>query len=98
MASADDVIYRTARVSDADEVFDLLTLFANELVTELRTLPVLEGNRGHGIGRTLVKEEISRATARGSVEVTVPTRRAGGFYDLLGFERTADYFKFPLNS
>ena len=75
--------------------FDLLTLFANGLVTELQRLSVLEAHRGHGIGRTLVKEAISRATARGSVEVTVPTRRAGDFYYLLGFERTAEYFKFP---
>ncbi len=78
--------------------FDLLTLFANGVVTELQELMVEPKQRGQGIGVSLVKEAITRAKARGSVEVTVPTRRAGEFYKRLGFKDTADYFKLELDT
>lgn len=75
---------------------DSLTLFANGVVTELMELYVEEEHRGRAIGRELVQRAIARARDRGAVEVTVPTRRARSFYLALGFEFTAEFFKFNL--
>jgi N-acetylglutamate synthase-like GNAT family acetyltransferase len=78
--------------------FHLLTLFANGVVTEVQELMVDPGWRGQGVGGRLVKTVIQSARARGSAEVTVPTRRAEAFYESLGFERTASYLKLELAS
>lgn len=75
---------------------DMLTLFANGIVTELIELMVEESSRRSGLGRMLVDGIVSRARSRDAVEVTVPTRRAGPFYERLGFEETANYYKLPL--
>ena len=77
---------------------DLLTLFANGVVTELLELYVEEERRGKGIGRELVEQAIERARVRGSVEVTVPTRRARCFYLALGFHLSAEFFKLSLEA
>ena len=76
--------------------FHLLTLYANGVVTELQELMVDPAWRGQGVGRGLVRSAIDSARARGSVEVTVPTRRAEPFYAALGFEPTATYLKLEL--
>ena len=75
-----------------------MTLFANGVVTELMELYVEEEHRGRGIGRELVQQAVARARDRGAVEVTVPTRRACSFYLALGFEFTAEFFKFNLEN
>ena len=72
---------------------DSVTLFANGVVTELLELFVEETHRRQGIGRGLVEQAVANAGNRGSVEVTVPTRRAGPFYLSLGFELSAEVFK-----
>ncbi len=69
-----------------------LTLYANGPVTELQELVVDPRHRGEGIGRKLVESVVERARASGSVEVTVPTRRAGRYYQRLGFEERAAYY------
>jgi GNAT superfamily N-acetyltransferase len=76
--------------------FRLLTLFANGTVSELQELMVDPEYRGRGIGRRLVEAVVERARREGSVEVTVPTRRAGAYYLRLGFEETAAYFKLTI--
>jgi GNAT superfamily N-acetyltransferase len=78
--------------------FHLLTLYANGVVTEIQELMVAPEWRGQGVGGLLVKTAIQNARARGSVEVTVPTRRAEAFYESVGFERTASYLKLGLAS
>jgi GNAT superfamily N-acetyltransferase len=85
------------RVAGYALAFDLLTLFANGVVTELQELFVTPTQRRRRIGRQLVHTIVDRARARGAVEVTVPTRRAGDFYLRLGFEQTASYFKLRLS-
>ncbi|MCH7481336.1 MAG: GNAT family N-acetyltransferase [Chloroflexi bacterium] len=72
---------------------DMATLFANGPVTELLELYVKPSSRGEGIGKSLVGTAVRGASQRGAVEVTVPTRRARGFYLAMGFESTAEYFK-----
>ena len=74
----------------------MLTLFANGIVTELVELMVEPPYREQGIGSELVGAIVERAKARGAIEVTVPTRRAAEFYTRLGFEETAEYFKFKV--
>jgi N-acetylglutamate synthase-like GNAT family acetyltransferase len=76
---------------------DLLTLFANGVVTELQELMVVERCRRQGIGRSRLDAVILRAGGRGAVELTVPTRRAADFYVRAGFVDTAQYFKRPIH-
>ncbi len=68
------------------------TLFANGAVVQVEELFVEEAKRGAGTGQALVAAVVEWARRRGAVEVTVPTRRAGAYYERLGFERTAEYY------
>ncbi len=68
------------------------TLFANGSVVQVEELFVVEAKRGAGTGQALVEAVVEWARRRGAVEVTVPTRRAGAYYERLGFERTAEYY------
>ena len=68
------------------------TLFANGVVAQIEELFVKEAKRGTGTGHALVAAVVEWARRRGAVEVTVPTRRAGGYYERLGFECTAEYY------
>ena len=75
---------------------DMPTLFANGPVTKLLELYVSPGSRRSGVASMLVRQAVRHAGDRGSVEVTVPTRRARNFYLAVGFEPTAEYFKLKL--
>lgn len=68
------------------------TLFANGVVVQIEELFVEEARRSAGTGRALVAAVVEWAGQRGAVEVTVPTRLAGAYYERLGFERTAEYY------
>jgi predicted N-acetyltransferase YhbS len=73
------------------------TLFANGPLVQIEELFVEEAKRGSGTGRALVAAVVEWARQRGAVEVTVPTRRAGAYYERLGFERTAEYYHVRLS-
>ena len=73
------------------------TLFANGSVAQIEELFVEEAKRGAGVGRALVAAVVEWARSGGAVEVTVPTRRAGDYYERLGFERTAEYYHVRLS-
>jgi len=68
------------------------TLFANGAIVQIEELFVEEAKRGAGTGQALVAAVVEWARQRGAVEVTVSTRRAGAYYERLGFERTAEYY------
>lgn len=70
------------------------TLFAGGTVLEVLELAVDKAHRGGGIGSLLVRAATAKAEQVGDVEVTVPTRRAAGFYNRLGFTETATYLKY----
>ncbi len=72
------------------------TLFANGNVVQIEELFVEETKRGAGTGRELVEAVLEWARARSAVEVTVPTRRAGAYYERLGFQLTAEYYNIRL--
>ncbi|MFI2200419.1 GNAT family N-acetyltransferase [Streptomyces sp. NPDC020192] len=69
------------------------TLFAGGTVLELLELTVDAPVRGRGTGTALIRAVLARAREAQDVEVTVPTRRAAGFYRGLGFHETATYLK-----
>jgi GNAT superfamily N-acetyltransferase len=73
--------------------FQFLTLYANGPLLEVQELMVDPAYRGQGVGRRLLAAAIETAWERGCVEVTVPTRRAGPYYERLGFIETAAYYK-----
>jgi len=77
--------------------FEFATLFANGSVVQIEELFVEEDRRGTGKGRELIEAITEWARSRGAVEVTVPTRRAGAYYERLGFERTAEYYHVRLS-
>lgn len=71
----------------------LPTLFAGGTVLELLELTVDAPLRGRGTGSALIRAAQARAREAKDVEVTVPTRRAAGFYRGLGFHETAVHLK-----
>lgn len=68
------------------------TLFANGPVVQIEELFVEEPHRGKGIARELINTATDWARETGAREITVPTRRAGPYYERLGFEETAAYY------
>ncbi|MGW7425443.1 GNAT family N-acetyltransferase [Streptomyces sp. NPDC054813] len=69
------------------------TLFAGGTILELLELTVEAPSRGRGTGTALIQAVQARAREAKDVEVTVPTRRAAGFYRALGFHETAVHLK-----
>lgn len=70
-----------------------LTLYANGPVAEIIELAVEPSSRSRGLGKRMVETVIEWARDCGCIEVNVPTRRAGAYYERLGFERTASYYR-----
>jgi N-acetylglutamate synthase-like GNAT family acetyltransferase len=73
------------------------TLFAGGTLLDVLELAVAEDHRGRGTGSLLVRTAIARAEQSGDAEITVPTRRAAGFYTRLGFSESATYLKYTLD-
>src|ERR1700740_2808164 len=64
--------------------FRHLTFYANGPVAWVEEVAVRERDRGRGIGRALMSEFESRATAQGCALIALATRRAAPFYRALG--------------
>jgi GNAT superfamily N-acetyltransferase len=92
-----DCVFQCIEVAGVVEgyvlAFAIPTLFANGPVLEIIELFVDEPRRGDGLGKALVEAAVGAAWNFGCVEVVVPTRRSAGFYEMLGFARTAEYLK-----
>ncbi|HEY1675476.1 MAG TPA: GNAT family N-acetyltransferase [Streptosporangiaceae bacterium] len=69
---------------------------ANGLVAWVEEVMVAEPARGTGVGRQLMAAAEARARRRGARYVALATRRAAPFYQALGYEDSAVYFKKPL--
>jgi GNAT superfamily N-acetyltransferase len=55
---------------------------------------VVDGEaRGHDYGTLLVRAVEAECERRGVTQLTVASRRAGGFYDRLGFHESAEYMR-----
>lgn len=68
-------------------------LTTNGPSAQLQEIAVLESARGHGYGTLLVRAVEAVCEARGVTQLTVASRRAGGFYDRLGFADAAEYMR-----
>lgn len=72
-------------------VVPLLT--TNGPSAQLQELVVDESSRGHDYGTRLVRAVEAACEQRGVTQLTVASRRAGGFYDRLGFTDAAEYMR-----
>ena len=69
------------------------TLFANGPVAWVEELMVVAPARRSGIGRALMAEAERWATGVPVAYISLATRRAEGFYDSLGYERSAAFLR-----
>ena len=73
--------------------FDHYALFASGRVSWVEEIIVQEGRRRQNVGRQLMDSFEAWCRARGSRMVALATRRAAGFYEAIGYERSAEYFR-----
>jgi len=73
--------------------FEHYTFFANGRVAWVEEITVSEALRRRGIGQLLMQEFEAWAVARGCKLVALATRRAAAFYQALGYEESAAYFR-----
>lgn len=73
--------------------FDHLTFFANGRVAWVEEVMVSESFRRQGIGRILMEAFEAWAAEREAKMIALATRRAADFYEALGYEESAAYFR-----
>jgi GNAT superfamily N-acetyltransferase len=73
--------------------FEHYTFFANGRVAWVEEITVSEALRRRGIGQLLMQEFEAWAMARGCKLLGLATRRAAAFYQALGYEASATYFR-----
>lgn len=73
--------------------FEHTTFYANGPVAWVEEITVSSHQRRSGIGRLLMQGFEGWAAARGARLVALATRRAAPFYQALGYEESASYFR-----
>ena len=73
--------------------FDHQTFFANGRVAWVEEIMVAEVFRQQGIGGQLMEAFEVWARGREAKLIALATRRAAGFYEALGYEESAAYFR-----
>jgi GNAT superfamily N-acetyltransferase len=68
-------------------------LATNGPSAQLQELVVDSAARGLDVGTQLVRAVEAECERRGVTQLTVASRRAGGFYDRLGFHESAEYMR-----
>lgn len=68
-------------------------LYSNGPSAQLQEIVVDNSTRASGVGTALVKAVEDLCLARGVTQLTVASRRAGGFYDRLGYHEHAEYMR-----
>jgi GNAT superfamily N-acetyltransferase len=69
------------------------TLFANGPVAWVEEITVREDFRRQGIGQALMQHAEDWAKSRNAALVGLMTRRAAQFYNAIGYEESATYFR-----
>jgi GNAT superfamily N-acetyltransferase len=69
------------------------TFYANGPVGWVEELMVDPGQRRRGLGRLLMKEFEAWVASQGGGVVALATRRAAEFYQAIGYEESATYFR-----
>ena len=96
--SADDALLLVAENNEGVVQGYALTtitrlLSTNGLSAQLQEIAVDEDARGLDLGTALVREVEAECILRGVRQLTVAARRAGGFYDRLGYSQNAEYMR-----
>ena len=73
--------------------FEHLTFFANGRVAWAEEIMVGEAFRRQGTGRKLMGAFEAWASEREVKQIALATRRASDFYEALGYEKSASYFR-----
>ncbi len=68
-------------------------LSTNGPSAQLQEIVVDADARGHDYGTQLVRAVEAECERRGVTQLTVASRRTGGFYDRLGFHESAEYMR-----
>jgi len=68
-------------------------LATNGPAAQLQEIVVADSARGSDWGTRLVRAIEEECVARGVTQLTVAARRAGGFYDRLGYHENAEYMR-----
>jgi len=68
-------------------------LYTNGASAQLQELVVDADVQGQGIGSALLEATELECKSHGVRQLTVPSRRAAGFYERLGYRSTADFLK-----
>jgi len=68
-------------------------LYSNGPSAQLQEIVVDDDRRVSGVGTALVRTVEAACEARGVTQLTVAARRAGGFYDRLGYSQQAEYMR-----
>jgi GNAT superfamily N-acetyltransferase len=68
-------------------------LSTNGPSAQLQEIVVDQKARGRDLGTALVRAVEAECERRGVTQLTVASRRAGGFYDRLGFHESAEYMR-----
>ncbi|GAB3093269.1 GNAT family N-acetyltransferase [Isoptericola nanjingensis] len=75
-----------------------LTFLANGPVCWVEEVMVAPAHRGRGLGAALMAHAERWATVRGAAYVSLASRRAGGFYETLGYDASATFYRRTLPS
>ncbi len=68
-------------------------LYSNGPSAQLQEIVVDDEMRVSGVGTALVRAVEAECENRGVTQLTVAARRAGGFYDRLGYSQQAEYMR-----
>ena len=68
-------------------------LYSNGLSAQLQEIVTAQDTRAKGVGTALVKTVEDLCEQMGVTQLTVASRRAGGFYDRLGYHEAAEYMR-----
>lgn len=68
-------------------------LYTNGPSAQLQEIAVDDSIQTSGVGTALVRAVEDACEARGVTQLTVASRRAGGFYDRLGYTQQAEYMR-----
>lgn len=77
--------------------FDHRAFFANGPVSWVEEIYVSDSHRRSGLGRDLMNSFENWCRSRGSRLIGLATRRASEFYEAIGYEESATYFRRVLN-
>ena len=95
---SDDAAHLTGAESDGELIgyclgADHCAFYANGRVAWVEEITVKEEVRRMGVGRELIEEFEAWCITRGSKLVALATRRAGPFYEAIGYEESAVYYR-----